>query len=179
MGGLGGDNMSIIIICCLHGKPWQDLVDKCKRIHSEKKATSKLCEPAFSAFDRFTSDGPFAEVSVLKAASDELSNANETSSSSHTSSPSSSSPISTEEKFEIPEASQVTSTTTTTNNETNEDVNEEKEEEPIKEEILPTKCQSDVEDKKVEVVKEIENGKADESTVTASSEETVVVSNGD
>lgn len=100
MGGLGGDNMSIIIICFLHGKPWQDLVDKCKRIHTEKKASSKLCEPAFTAFDRFTSDGPFAEVSVLKA-SDDLSNANESSSSSHTSSPSSSSPISTEEKFEL------------------------------------------------------------------------------
>lgn len=100
MGGLGGDNMSIIIICFLHGKPWQNLVDKCKRIHSEKKASSKLCEPAFSAFDRFTADGPFAEVSVLKT-SDDLSNANESSSSSHTSSPSSSSPISTEEKFEL------------------------------------------------------------------------------
>lgn len=100
MGGLGGDNMSIIIICFLHGKPWQNLVDKCKRIHSEKKNSSKLCEPAFSAFDRFTADGPFAEVSVLKT-SDDLSNANESSSSSHTSSPSSSSPISTEEKFEL------------------------------------------------------------------------------
>lgn len=97
MGGLGGDNMSIIIVCFLHGKPWQTLVDKCKRIHLEKKASSKLCEPAFSAFDRFTADGPFAEVSVLKTTSD----ANESSSSSHTSSPSSSSPISTEEKFEL------------------------------------------------------------------------------
>jgi hypothetical protein len=99
MGGLGGDNMSIIIICFLHGKPWQNLVDKCKRISSEKKASSKLLEPAFSAFDRFTADGPFAEVSVLKT-SDDL-HANESSSSSHTSSPSSSSPISTEEKFEL------------------------------------------------------------------------------
>lgn len=121
MGGLGGDNMSIILICFLHGKPWQNLVDKCKRIHSEKKSSSKLCEPAFSAFDRFTNDGPFAEVSVLKA-SDDLSNANESSSSSHTSSPSSSSPISAEEKFELlAESSQVsaaetiiTATTTTT-----------------------------------------------------------------
>lgn len=99
MGGLGGDNMSIIIICFLHGKPWQDLVDRCKRIHTDKKASSKLCEPAFSAFDRFTAEGPFAEVSVLKN-SDDLSNANESSSSSQTSSPSSS-PISTEEKFEL------------------------------------------------------------------------------
>lgn len=129
MGGLGGDNMSIIIICFLHGKPWQDLVDKCKRIHSEKKASSKLCEPAFSAFDRFTADGPFAEVSVLKA-SDDLSNANESSSSSHTSSPSSSSPISTEEKFELiaESSSQVIVAETITKTETkSEDKSPEKE----------------------------------------------------
>ena len=96
MGGLGGDNMTIIIICFLHGKPWQHLVDKCKKYHTEKKALSKLLEPAFSTFDRFAADGPFSEVSVLKA-SDDSQNSNE--SSSHTSSPSSS-PISTEDKFE-------------------------------------------------------------------------------
>lgn len=96
MGGLGGDNMTIIIICFLHGKPWQHLVDKCKKIHSEKKALSKLLEPAFSTFDRFAADGPFSDVNVLKG-SDDSQNSNE--SSSHTSSPSSS-PISTEDKFE-------------------------------------------------------------------------------
>ena len=100
MGGLGGDNMSIIIVCFLHGKPWQDLVDRCKKIHSEKKASSKLCEPAFSAFDRFN-EGPFADMSALKT-SEDFSNSNESSSPSHTSSPSSSSPISTDEKFEPP-----------------------------------------------------------------------------
>lgn len=97
MGGLGGDNMTIIIICFLHGKSWQHLVDKCKKIHSEKKALSKLMEPSFNTFDRFTAEGPFSEVSVLKT-SDDSQNSNETSS-SHTSSPSSS-PISTEEKFD-------------------------------------------------------------------------------
>lgn len=99
MGGLGGDNMSIIIVCFLHGKPWETLVEKCKKIHTEKKALTKLCEPAFSQFDRFTADGPFAEVSVLKAADDVHNTADSTSSSSHTSSPSSS-PISTDEKFD-------------------------------------------------------------------------------
>jgi protein phosphatase PTC2/3 len=97
MGGLGGDNMSIIIICFLHGKPWEELVERCKKIHMDKKAATKLSEPAFSQFDRFTADGPFAEVSVLKA-SDDVHNTGD-SSSSHTSSPSSS-PISTEEKFD-------------------------------------------------------------------------------
>jgi hypothetical protein len=97
MGGLGGDNMSIIIICFLHGRPWQDLVDRCKKIHADKKASSKLSEPAFTAFDRFASDGPFSDVSALK---DDLNSANDTSSSSHTSSPSSSSPISKEDLFD-------------------------------------------------------------------------------
>lgn len=99
MGGLGGDNMSIIIICFLHGKPWEDLVEKCKKIHAVKKASTKLSGPAFAQFDRFTADGPFAEVSVLKASDDGHNAADSTSSSSHTSSPSSS-PISTDEKFD-------------------------------------------------------------------------------
>jgi hypothetical protein len=99
MGGLGGDNMSIIIICMLHGKPWEDLVEKCKKIHAEKKASSKLSEPVFSQFDRFTADGPFAEVSVLKAADDGHNATDSNSSSSHTSSPSSS-PISIDEKLD-------------------------------------------------------------------------------
>lgn len=99
MGGLGGDNMSIIIICFLHGKPWENLVEKCKKIHADKKASTKLSEPAFAHFDRFTADGPFAEVSVLKASDDGHNAADSTSSSSHTSSPSSS-PISTDDKFD-------------------------------------------------------------------------------
>lgn len=129
MGGLGGDNMTIIIICFLHGKPWQHLVDKCKRIHAEKKSSSKLCEASFNTFDRFAAEGPFSEVSVLKTV-DELQNANETSSSSHTSSPSSSSPISTEEKFnsllnDATGSTEVTTTVTKSNDtDTKETFNE-------------------------------------------------------
>lgn len=100
MGGLGGDNMSLIIVCFLHGKPWEHLVEKCKKIHADKKASTKLSDPAFTQFDRFTADGPFAEVAVLKAsAEDALNTGDSTSSSSHTSSPSSS-PISTDDKFD-------------------------------------------------------------------------------
>lgn len=94
MGGLGGDNMSIIIVCFLHGKPYENLVERCKKIHTEKKASTKLSEPAFAGFDRFTADGPFADLSVLKAA-DDVHAGDSTSSSSP-----SSSPISTDEKFE-------------------------------------------------------------------------------
>lgn len=100
MGGLGGDNMSIIIVCFLHGKPYEHLVERCKKIHTEKKASTKLSEPAFAGFDRFTADGPFADLSVLKAA-DDVHAGDSTSSSSP-----SSSPISTDEKFEamLPDA---------------------------------------------------------------------------
>lgn len=95
MGGLGGDNMTLIIVACLHGKPWENLVEKCKKYNADKKATSKLHNPSFNTFDRFAADAPFSEV--IKE--DELQSINETSSSSHTSSPSSS-PISAEEKFD-------------------------------------------------------------------------------
>jgi hypothetical protein len=97
MGGLGGDNMTIIIVCFLHGKPWETLVEKCKKNHADKKATTKLSGTAFTQFDRLSSDGPFPDVAILKA-SDESQNGESGSSSSHTSSPSSS-PIS-DEKFD-------------------------------------------------------------------------------
>jgi len=102
MGGLGGDNMTIIIVCFLHGKPWETLVEKCKRNHAEKKASTKLSGPAFTQFNRLSSDGPFSDVAILKA-SDENQIAESGSSSSHTSSPSSS-PVSGDEKFEKFEA---------------------------------------------------------------------------
>lgn len=187
MGGLGGDNMSIIIICFLNGKPWQNLVDRCKRIHSEKKASSKLCEPAFTAFDRFTSEGPFAEVSVLKAASDEFANANETSSSSHTSSPSSS-PISTEDKFDIESSQIATATGTTSTNTELEDGMKEKEDVPALNDKLPKIQVEDTESKaqeekqnQLEIVKEIESIKTgiEEHVSSAVTNDETIVSNGD
>lgn len=29
MGGLGGDNMTVVLVCFLHGKSYEDLVQKC------------------------------------------------------------------------------------------------------------------------------------------------------
>lgn len=29
MGGLGGDNMTVVVVCFLHGRPWSDLVARC------------------------------------------------------------------------------------------------------------------------------------------------------
>lgn len=94
--------MTIIIVCFLHGKPWETLVEKCKKNHADKKASTKLSGSAFTQFDRLSSDGPFSDVAILKA-SDENQIAESGSSSSHTSSPSSS-PVSGDEKFEKFEA---------------------------------------------------------------------------
>lgn len=170
MGGLGGDNMSIIIICFLHGKPWQDLVDKCKRHHSEKKASSKLSEPAFSAFDRFMADGPFAEVSVLKG-SEELSNTNESSSSSHTSSPSSS-PISTEEKFELIAESSSTKAIVA------ETIAAKIESEAKSEEEANTEATQKSQGDEIEVSKNASENILEPSATTKSSDD-AIVSNGD
>lgn len=30
MGGLGGDNMTVILVCFLHNKPYEELIEKCK-----------------------------------------------------------------------------------------------------------------------------------------------------
>jgi hypothetical protein len=30
MGGLGGDNMTVILVCFLHGQPYEDLIERCK-----------------------------------------------------------------------------------------------------------------------------------------------------
>lgn len=169
MGGLGGDNMSIIIICMLHGKPWENLVEKCKKIHNDKKASTKLSEPAFAQFDRFTADGPFAEVSVLKAADDVHNTADSTSSSSHTSSPSSS-PISTDEKFDAMLA------------EATEKSQESKEAEPSKVEIQSV--ESTTEDKEPsqgisDESKNINHDEAKPSTVVPEPSKDSIVSNGD
>lgn len=37
MGGLGGDNMTLIIVCFLHGQPYENLIEKCKKLHSERE----------------------------------------------------------------------------------------------------------------------------------------------
>lgn len=102
MGGLGGDNMSIIIVCFLHGQPYANLVERCRKHHSEKK-TTMVNEPFFDAtLDRLTADGPFSDVSSLSATGVVNAQSNEanSSSSSPTSSPSSSPRSSTEDKFD-------------------------------------------------------------------------------
>lgn len=102
MGGLGGDNMSIIIVCFLHGQPYANLVERCRKHHSDKKATM-VNEPFFDAtLDRLTADGPFSDVSSLSATGVVNAQVNEanSSSSSPTSSPSSSPRSSPEDKFD-------------------------------------------------------------------------------
>jgi len=37
MGGLGCDNMTCVLVCLLHGRPYQSLVEKCARISQERE----------------------------------------------------------------------------------------------------------------------------------------------
>jgi protein phosphatase 2C family protein 2/3 len=37
MGGLGGDNMTLIIVCLLHGQPYENLIERCKKLHAERE----------------------------------------------------------------------------------------------------------------------------------------------
>lgn len=37
MGGLGGDNMSVIIVCFLHGQPYENLVEKAKDLIKRRR----------------------------------------------------------------------------------------------------------------------------------------------
>jgi len=38
MGGLGCDNMTVVIVCFLHNEPYDRLTEKCKRITEERDA---------------------------------------------------------------------------------------------------------------------------------------------
>ncbi|XP_053660182.1 probable protein phosphatase 2C T23F11.1 [Anopheles marshallii] len=41
MGGIGGDNMTVIVVCFLHGQPYEELVNRCKEAIAKRQARSK------------------------------------------------------------------------------------------------------------------------------------------
>uniref|UniRef100_A0A2M4ANN3 protein-serine/threonine phosphatase n=1 Tax=Anopheles triannulatus TaxID=58253 RepID=A0A2M4ANN3_9DIPT len=41
MGGIGGDNMTVIIVCFLHGQPYEQLVERCKVAVAKREAKAK------------------------------------------------------------------------------------------------------------------------------------------
>lgn len=41
MGGLGCDNMTCVLVCFLHDKPYQDLVERCAKTARAKEAAFK------------------------------------------------------------------------------------------------------------------------------------------
>ena len=50
MGGLGGDNMTVVLICFLHNKPYEELIKRCSikmptQIVQTSSRRSSLCEP--------------------------------------------------------------------------------------------------------------------------------------
>lgn len=44
MGGLGGDNMTVVLVCFLHNKPYADLVQRCAS--STTTANTNTSQPA-------------------------------------------------------------------------------------------------------------------------------------
>lgn len=46
MGGIGGDNMTVIIVCFLHGRPYEDLVNRCKEhmVEMNKKVSEMFID---------------------------------------------------------------------------------------------------------------------------------------
>lgn len=44
MGGLGGDNMTVVLVCLLHGKPYSDLVARCANSSSNQQKTSAFAK---------------------------------------------------------------------------------------------------------------------------------------
>uniref|UniRef100_A0A182MGN0 protein-serine/threonine phosphatase n=1 Tax=Anopheles culicifacies TaxID=139723 RepID=A0A182MGN0_9DIPT len=41
MGGIGGDNMTVIVVCFLHGQPYEELINRCKEGIAKRQARSK------------------------------------------------------------------------------------------------------------------------------------------
>uniref|UniRef100_A0A182ND62 protein-serine/threonine phosphatase n=1 Tax=Anopheles dirus TaxID=7168 RepID=A0A182ND62_9DIPT len=41
MGGIGGDNMTVIIVCFLHGQPYEELISRCKEAVAKREAQSR------------------------------------------------------------------------------------------------------------------------------------------
>ncbi|XP_035900029.1 probable protein phosphatase 2C T23F11.1 [Anopheles stephensi] len=41
MGGIGGDNMTVIVVCFLHGQPYEELVQRCKEAVAKRQASTK------------------------------------------------------------------------------------------------------------------------------------------
>uniref|UniRef100_A0A182QBY2 protein-serine/threonine phosphatase n=1 Tax=Anopheles farauti TaxID=69004 RepID=A0A182QBY2_9DIPT len=41
MGGIGGDNMTVIIVCFLHGQPYEELINRCKEAVAKRDARRK------------------------------------------------------------------------------------------------------------------------------------------
>lgn len=51
MGGLGGDNMTVILVCFLHNKPYEELIEKCKAAIANASSGSRKSSEADTAAD--------------------------------------------------------------------------------------------------------------------------------
>lgn len=49
MGGLGGDNMTVVLVCLLHDKPYSDLVARCRSSSGQPDVNTETSTPAPTA----------------------------------------------------------------------------------------------------------------------------------
>jgi len=63
MGGLGCDNMTCVLVCFLHDRPYQDLVDRCAKITKAREIRENSCgESEDDELDTQTQDSETTEV---------------------------------------------------------------------------------------------------------------------
>lgn len=68
MGGIGGDNMTVIIVCFLHGRPYEDLVNRCKEHVVEMNR--KMGEMFIDHDSSFVPEQSSSKVSLVDAGDD-------------------------------------------------------------------------------------------------------------
>lgn len=71
MGGIGGDNMTVIIVCFLHGRPYEDLVNKCKEQVAEMNRKMEAMFIDNDSSSPASSSKDFATAAAAAAANEE------------------------------------------------------------------------------------------------------------
>jgi len=73
VGGLGCDNMTVVLVCFLHGKPWQNLVTRCQQFAKERKQRQQVqddeeCEIAAMAVAATATASEGGEDAIMSVA---------------------------------------------------------------------------------------------------------------
>uniref|UniRef100_A0A182KDD3 protein-serine/threonine phosphatase n=1 Tax=Anopheles christyi TaxID=43041 RepID=A0A182KDD3_9DIPT len=64
MGGIGGDNMTVIVVCFLHGQPYEELVNRCKEAVARRQAQRKQRRSQFEEIEQQRTSRSQSSVTV-------------------------------------------------------------------------------------------------------------------